>query len=213
MTSEVRALIISDNLLARAGLAALLNTQPECNVVGQIAASAHLLDDLDVYAPDVLVYDMSWQLGTVSRHLGVLAESGLPLLGLLADENDASAVLGVLTNFEVYGLLLNQSDADWLMSALRTLHNGLIVLDPAVAEVLWTALPLPTEPLPDPLTPRENEVLQLLAQGMTNKAIAHDLGITDHTVKFHVNAIMTKLEAQSRTDAVIRATRAGLIVL
>ena len=57
------------------------------------------------------------------------------------------------------------------------------------------------------LTPREDEVLQLLAQGMTNKAIAHQLGITDHTVKFHVNAIMTKLNAQSRTDAVIRATR------
>jgi len=64
-----------------------------------------------------------------------------------------------------------------------------------------------------PLTPRENQVLQLLAQGMTNKAIALDLGITDHTVKFHVNAIMGKLGAQSRTEAVVRATQLGMIAL
>jgi two-component system nitrate/nitrite response regulator NarL len=63
------------------------------------------------------------------------------------------------------------------------------------------------------LTPREEDVLHLLAKGMTNKAIALQLGITDHTVKYHVNAIMGKLNAQSRTDAVMIAMRAGLIVL
>ena len=64
-----------------------------------------------------------------------------------------------------------------------------------------------------PLTAREQEVLQHLARGLTNRAIALELGITQHTVKFHVNAIMGKLEAQSRTEAVVRATRLGLIAL
>jgi len=63
------------------------------------------------------------------------------------------------------------------------------------------------------LTPREQEVLQLLAEGLPNKAIASQLSISEHTVKFHVNAIMGKLGAQSRTEAVTRATRAGLILL
>jgi DNA-binding NarL/FixJ family response regulator len=63
------------------------------------------------------------------------------------------------------------------------------------------------------LTPREREVLQLLAEGLPNKTIASRLNISEHTVKFHVNAIMTKLGAQSRTDAVMRATRSGLILL
>jgi DNA-binding NarL/FixJ family response regulator len=65
----------------------------------------------------------------------------------------------------------------------------------------------------EPLTPREMEVLQRLAEGLTNKAIAQELGISEHTIKFHVNAIMGKLHAQSRTEAVVRATRLGLILL
>jgi DNA-binding NarL/FixJ family response regulator len=80
------------------------------------------------------------------------------------------------------------------------------------------ALLAPATPLPEPLlveelTPRELEVLRLLAEGLSNKAIAQQLDISDHTVKFHVNAIMSKLGAQSRTAAVVQATRLGLIVL
>jgi len=65
----------------------------------------------------------------------------------------------------------------------------------------------------DTLTPRESEVLHLIAEGLPNKQIAQKLSISEHTVKFHVNAILTKLGAQSRTEAVVRATRAGLIAL
>ena len=70
-----------------------------------------------------------------------------------------------------------------------------------------------TDALIEPLTPREIEVLHLLAEGMTNRAIAQRLEISEHTVKFHVNAILGKLGAQSRTDAVVRATRLGVILL
>ena len=72
---------------------------------------------------------------------------------------------------------------------------------------------LAADTLFDDLTPREKEVLQLVAEGLTNKAIAQQLAISEHTVKFHVNAIMGKMNAQSRTEAVVRATRLGLISL
>lgn len=65
----------------------------------------------------------------------------------------------------------------------------------------------------EPLTPRELEVLQLLAQGLPNKAIAERLGVSSHTVKFHVNAILSKLGARSRTEAVVLATQMGLTVI
>jgi DNA-binding NarL/FixJ family response regulator len=86
-------------------------------------------------------------------------------------------------------------------------------MDPDLA---FPFLPAPLEDddeLTEELTPRETEVLQLLAEGLTNKAIADRLGISRHTVKFHVNAILTKLNAQSRTEAVVRATRSGLLAL
>jgi DNA-binding NarL/FixJ family response regulator len=124
------------------------------------------------------------------------------------------ALLRLLNSLDSYGVLLNDRDSHALLLALKTVAGGLVALDP----VLLSAGLLPVQPLDsalptDDLTPREDDVLQLLAQGLTNKAIAHRLGITDHTVKFHVTAIISKFQAQSRTDAVVRATRAGLVIL
>jgi two-component system, NarL family, nitrate/nitrite response regulator NarL len=87
------------------------------------------------------------------------------------------------------------------------------VLDPALAGALVAArTELPALPV-EALTPREVDVLRLLGEGLPNKAIARRLGISEHTVKFHVNAILGKLGASSRTEAVVRATRLGLILL
>ncbi len=93
--------------------------------------------------------------------------------------------------------------------------RSLVVLDGSFAgDLLLSAQPEASGDRPvEDLTPRELEVLQLLAEGLANKAIAQRLGVSDHTIKFHVNAILGKLGAQSRTEAVVRATRLGLIVL
>jgi DNA-binding NarL/FixJ family response regulator len=89
--------------------------------------------------------------------------------------------------------------------------QGLVVHDPSLAPGPGPG----RDPavLVEDLTPRETEVLQLLADGLTNKAIAQRLGISDHTVKFHVNAVLGKLDAQSRTEAVVQASRLGLLQL
>lgn len=101
-----------------------------------------------------------------------------------------------------------------MAASLEAVAQGLVVLDSGLATALFSAsLPtLATLPL-ETITPREREVLQLLAEGLPNKAIAQRLGISEHTVKYHVNALLGKLDAQSRTEAVVRATRLGLILL
>jgi len=211
MSPALRVLIVSDNLLARAGLAALLDNQDEVLIVGQTTPTS-LADDYDLYRADIILFDMGWKAADSLSKLTHIQDTDTPVLALVADENDTPTVLNALSFFSVYGVLLNENDADMLLMALQTVANGLIVIDPELAPQLSTVTPI-TEPFAESLTPREDDVLQLLAQGLTNKGIAHQLGITDHTVKFHVNAIMTKLGAQSRTDAVVRATRAGLIIL
>lgn len=211
MAGDLRILIVADNLLARAGLAALL--EPFGSIVGQISGGSDLLEDVDVYRADVLLADLGWTPDTMLAQLTPLADATLPVVGLLADDNDAAATLSGLSIFPVYGLLRRESSPERMATAMQAAVDGLIVLDPVYKGALaHNILPVPDTPR-EALTRREIEVLQLLSTGQTNKAIARKLGITDHTVKFHVNAIMTKLGAQSRTDAVIRATRAGLILL
>ncbi|HMK93517.1 MAG TPA: response regulator transcription factor [Thermoleophilia bacterium] len=102
--------------------------------------------------------------------------------------------------------------ADRLAAALSAAARGLVVLDDALEGMLPRTREV-EEALPEQLTPREREVLGLLAEGLSNKAIASRLGISDHTAKFHVNAILGKLGAETRTEAIVHAVRLGLILL
>jgi DNA-binding NarL/FixJ family response regulator len=99
-----------------------------------------------------------------------------------------------------------------LAAALTALNHGLQVTDPSLTRDSNSAAP-ETGGVASPLTPRENDVLRLLAEGLPNKGVASRLEVSEHTVKFHVNSIMGKLNAQSRTEAVALATRLGLLPL
>lgn len=207
MTS-LHLLLIADDPLARAGLAALLADVPDCEVVGQMSSVALTADfpPDTLTPPDVVVWDMGWD--PVEAVLD-WPDMPAPVVVLLSDEEQATAVY----QSGVRGLLLRDMDTDKLLAAAQAVANGLIAVEPRLAVTLLPAAE-GDDFIPDePLTPREMEVLQRLAEGLTNKAIAQELGISDHTVKFHVNAIMGKLQAQSRTEAVVRATRLGLILL
>jgi two-component system, NarL family, nitrate/nitrite response regulator NarL len=204
--SDLRVLVVADNLLARAGLAALLAAQEGCDVVGQISG-ALLAEEMPLYTPDAVVYDLGWDTTPALANLSVMndIDSDVPVVALLQDENAASSAAAALrTEFNMpYGLLLREREPRDIAAALQAVAHGLIVIDPVLATSIIT-LPIAPSPEPTPLqiselTPREREVLQLLAQGLPNKTIAQRLDISDHTVKFHVNAIMTKLGAQSRT--------------
>jgi two-component system, NarL family, nitrate/nitrite response regulator NarL len=203
----LRLFIVAEDLLVRTGLSTLLSTHDEFRLVGQ-SNGATITDDMEVYQPDVVLWDLGWRMENVQA----LSNLSLPTLVLIGDRQMTPNVLNALSNCDVFGVLLRDSQPNLLITALTTLGKNLIVIAPELSEYLSSNAQLSTEPAVE-LTTRETEVLQLMAQGLTNKAIAHQLGITDHTVKFHVNAIMTKLGAQSRTDAVMKANRGGLIFL
>ena len=216
LTNDLRVLVVASSPLARAGLTALLDGAAGINIVGQNAGDSDLPDALDVYRPDVLIWDMGWEPLQNLDRLGEVSDTAV--LALIADEATALEAAAALIGAGVGGLLLQDARADTLAAALNGLGQGLVVMIPAVAQTL-RAVPraLNPESAPDPLidalTPRELEVINLIAEGLPNKNIATKLGISEHTVKFHVNAILTKLGAQSRTEAVVRATRMGLIAL
>jgi two-component system nitrate/nitrite response regulator NarL len=200
----LQLLIVADDPLARAGLAGLLANAPACQIIDQIH-SDEIEDRLDTAVPDVIIWDVGWH---TADSLPEWSDYNIPVIALLTDESDATAVWAT----GVTALLNRQVDGEKLMAVAGTAVYNLTILDPILAQSLL--IPAATaESIDEDLTPRELDVLQLLAEGMTNKAIAQQLAISDHTVKFHVNAIMSKLAAQSRTEAVVRATRLGLILL
>jgi len=209
--------VLADDPLTRVGLSALLSEQG-VDVVGQSATQGRLLEAIEAAAPDALVLD--WGYEASQAPLALLDELDAPPVVLLASPTQAAQIMGLLGQADdedeaarPYGLLLRQAPIDRLMAALRAVLDGLLVFDPALRAALPSPGPARRQEAQDPPTARELQVLRLLAEGLPNKLIARQLGITDHTVKYHVNAIMGKLGAQSRTDAVVRATRVGWLTL
>lgn len=203
----IKVLIIADSPLARAGLAALL--EDSCDVVGQSSSEGEFSTTLEAFEPEVIVWDMGWEADGSTTQLSELRETIPPVVALVKDDENINAVWSAGAK----GILPQDADEDTLSSAVRCVAQNLIVIDPTFSDALFPpASTLSTEPMVD-VTPRELEVLYLMAEGMANKTIAAQLSISEHTVKFHVNAIMTKLGSQSRTEAVVRAMRLGLIPL
>ncbi len=207
--NTLRLLIIADDPLAGAGLAALLANRPECNPVAQLSSQINLLTELDSYQPDVLLWDLGWQPEAVLADLINFQDIRVPAVVLLPDASHMSDVW----LHKPHGVLFRDVDDDKLVAALLAAQQGLVTLDPELSSAISSNLPTSLPQLSEALTPRELEVLQHLAEGLPNKSIARQLGISEHTIKFHVNAIMSKLGAQSRTEAVVRATQLGLILL
>lgn len=108
----------------------------------------------------------------------------------------------------VRAVLPRDAPAAQIVAAIHAAASGLVVLP---VDAAAAALPAPAEQLGEPLTARELEVLDMLAEGLSNKLIAHRLAISEHTAKFHVNSILAKLNAGSRTEAVMRGVRLGLV--
>ncbi len=211
VTPLLRVAVVAEDPLARAGLGALVSEPHRVEVVAQGGGVADVLgrsggDGADKPALDVLVVD-----GAVGA-TAVAPSSLVSVVAIVRDEGEARSAL----DHGVRGVVRRESGARVMHAIVRAVSDGLIAIDPALGEP-WNADNERTRQSAsarsDALTPRESEVLQLLAEGMANKEIASRLGISDHTVKFHVNALMAKLGVQSRTEAVVRAARKGWLLL
>ena len=203
----LRVLVVCRDRLSRAGLAAVLDQRSGLTVVGQIAGDDNTLLPLDIYVPDVIVWDVSWETSNAVNSLGLLPEDAPPVLALAVTSDQAAQARAA----GAQALLSRDASPEALAAAAVALSHGLQVTDPALAGVSAAATPEPGSA--SLLTPREQDVLKLLAEGLPNKGVASRLEVSEHTVKFHVNSIMGKLNAQSRTEAVTLATRLGLLPL
>jgi two-component system, NarL family, nitrate/nitrite response regulator NarL len=207
LVPPLRVLVAGDDPLGGYGLASLLRTAPEVEVVDQ-ATLERMGALVRAHEPDVVVWDVGLESSPEPDVVRDLAASGAPVLAVIQDETLVTELLAA----GVRGVVLRTGEPQQLAAALRAVASDLTVVDRALAERLVPARPA-AEALVEPLTPRETEVLALLAQGLSNRAIGHRLGISEHTAKFHVNAILGKLGAQTRAEAVAQGARLGLLLL
>lgn len=203
---DVRLLVVAADPLVRAGLSASLADQPGLRVVGQIAPSEDLAGQAGAFQAEVVLWDLGWS-PSHFEDIDSLDSLGLPVVLLVGEAQSAPTAW----RQGVSGLLSRESDVAQIAAAATAAAEGLTVLGPGHQGEIAPRRREREAHLAEPLTPRETEVLELLAEGLSNRAIAHRLSISEHTVKFHVNAILGKLDAQSRTEAAVRAAALGLI--
>jgi NarL family two-component system response regulator LiaR len=206
----IRVLIVDDHAVVREGLRTFLQLQEGIEVAGEAADGEEAIREGERLRPDVVLMDL-----VMPRLDGVAAMRTLR-------ERVPEARVIVLTSFlddgkllpalraGAAGYLLKNAEPQELARAVRAAHVGEALLDPVVAARLVDTLAREEDPL-DRLTPREREVLVLIARGFPNKLIARELGVSEKTVKTHVGHVLAKLGVFDRTQAAVLAVRAGLV--
>lgn len=213
--NNLRVLLIDDHTLFRVGLEGLLASRG-IEIVASVDSGHEAQNLVDELNPDVILLDM--------RMPGL---NGLEVLDMLRGKNESLPIVMLTTSTEendllkslrsgAQGYLLKDMEPDELVLALREIVAGKTVVAPDLAPILARAVQgksIDQEEKSDSpfstLTPRETEILGLLAEGQSNKAIARNLGISDGTVKLHVKAILRKLEVHSRVEAAVMAVQRG----
>jgi DNA-binding NarL/FixJ family response regulator len=205
----IRALIVDDHSVVREGLCMLLARDPDLEVVGEAADGAEAIRQARRLRPDVVVMDLLMPvLDGIAATQSIRNE--LP-------ETEVIALTSVLENASIIeairagaiGYLLKDANTAELRTAIKAAAAGQVHLSRQASAYLLDAVREPERP--QSLTPREMDVLHLLAQGQSNKEIARTLHLVEETVKFHVRHILAKFSVQSRTQAVLAAIRLGIV--
>lgn len=208
--APLRLALVAEDPLARGALSRVLSDQGS-ELLTVASGTQVELESARGEAFDVVLWDTGLRVAEAEARVEV-PDLGAPVLALVADETAGEFALTAGAK----GLLFRDVAPAPLTAALLAVARGLVVFDPGLSELRTstrTAAPGSSALGPDALTPREREVLALLAEGLSNKAIADRLSISEHTAKFHVNAVLGKLGVQRRTEAVVRAARMGLVTL
>jgi DNA-binding NarL/FixJ family response regulator len=213
----IGVLLVDDHEIVRRGLLAFLDGEPDIDVVGEAGAGSQALDllasmDSEGRRPDVIVMDLQMApidgIESTRRVRALYDDIEVVALTSFGEEERVRAALQAGAS----GYVLKDSDADDVAAAIRAAHRGELQIDPSVARALMSSLhePQGADPISQ-LTSRELDVLRLVAAGKPNKQIATELVISERTARTHVSRILRKLHLTSRTQAALRAVRAGLV--
>jgi NarL family two-component system response regulator LiaR len=215
MSSSVRILVADDHPIIRRGIRAVLEVVPDMEVVGEAANGREAVTAADELRPDVILMDLMMPemdgIEAIRRIKARQPQARILVLTTFAGEDKIFPAVkaGAL------GYHLKDSSAQELVQAIRQVYRGESSLHPVIARRVLQELSEPSgrPPTPDPLTQREVEVLQLVAQGLDNREIGQKLVISEATVRTHVSHILSKLHLTSRTQAALYALREGLASL
>jgi NarL family two-component system response regulator LiaR len=214
-SQPIRVLIADDHAIVRKGIGALLATEPEIAVVGEARDGREAIAEAQTTRPDVVLMDLMMPGidGLEATRRITNSHPGVRILVLTSFSGDDKVFPAIKAGARGY-LLKDSGPAD-LVQAIHQVYQGESSLHPSIARRLLRELADPAEDGPgqETLTDRETEVLQLVAQGQSNRDISEQLGISEATVRTHVSNILTKLSLCSRTQAALYALRQGLVSL
>jgi DNA-binding NarL/FixJ family response regulator len=217
----INVLIVDDHTLFRSGIRKMLEGEPDMCVVGEAGTGREALEQARRLVPDVILMDikMPEPPGSDQALDGIEAtrilHREMPHVGIIfctVYEDDEFVFAGLQAGGR--GFIVKDDDPETMLRAIRAVAHGESLLGPTIAQKVmrqFSALPGKQDPLVDELTPREMEVLKLIADGLPNKDIAETLVLSEKTVKNHINNIFSKLHLYDRSQAILYAIREGLV--
>jgi DNA-binding NarL/FixJ family response regulator len=211
MTTPIRVVIADDHPVYRNGLASTLRAAPATTLVGVGDDGAAAVELAMAERPDVVLMDVRMPgMDGIAATAAIVARHPRIAVLMLTMFDDDDLVFSAI-RAGARGYILKESTEDQIVQAVTTVAAGGALLGPGVADRMRDVFSAPTAPEPFPdLTSRERDILDLIAAGRTNPAIAHRLGLTEKTVRNYVSNILTKLRVPHRSEAIVRAREAGL---
>lgn len=215
---KIKVLIVDDHPVIRDGLRSILEAEEDMEVVGQAVDGREAVEAVVRCSPDVVLMDIRMPvMNGIEATAEITAGEAPPHVVILSSYQDEESVFAAL-RAGASGYVLKDSDSQKILRAIRSVADGFSLLSPQIAEKLQSEFQRSArsrdaqgEEEASPLSPRETEVLGLIAQGLGNKAIASQLFISEKTVKTHISNIFAKLQITDRSQAVLYAARRGLI--
>lgn len=213
--AAIRVILADDHAVVRKGIREFLEDENDICVLAEASDGEAAKAIIQQHRPDVAILDIRMPAATGIEVTRWVRSQSLGVKILIVTAYDDNPFVTTALQAGANGYVMKDADADQIIAAVRSVHHGQTALDPAVARMLVapTVYGAPAAPPMEPLSEREQDVLELAARGLTNRGIGAELTISDRTVQGHLANIYAKLQVNSRTEAVTRAIQLGLFQL